>query len=358
VREPDRVSPTYHLLRKVFGHKDGEVDFAETLFGGSVDAIRSGILERVVHTPGVISTRVSESTASITMSEFKVPPLPESVKKMLADVRQRWVRPDGEELMEAFEASACAKNVGVGFHYYWHFPGNPDPVLKKQWYEARKAYNKETRTEMGKDIPKLDSPHLLENAAKRYYQATPYQGPLPVWKSKCWPAWAEIKDQLVYEPRANWFDDFFAAACAEWAQKNPHGIVWVESTPLGERIAKLSGCNFHRGGPNAEERILAERGDKAIIASISAHSQGRDGLQHHFYKGLAAEFPASGDGWHQKLGRYCRPGQKQDTIEFLVALHIEEFRNAMRNAFRYAVFDAEMNPNSQLLLAADIDFEL
>ena len=354
VRDPDLKSSTYRALRRAFGKKHDDLDPLESLFGGSIGAIREGILDRVVRTPGVVATRVSEATASITLSEFKVPPMPEGVKKLLADVRQRWVRPDGEELQEAFEATACAKDVACGFHYFWHFFHNPSPEKVEAWYAARKPWHKESRAKILEDIPKLDSQHLCENAARRAYQDPPYDGPLPTWRAGTWPAWAAVMDTIDYEPRSNWLDDWFAEACARWAQENV-GIVWYASTPLGERIAKLSGCTLHRGGPNAEERILAERGDKSIIVSISAHKESRDGLQHHFHRGLVAEPMSSGDGWHQLLGRYCRPGQKADTVEICVPLHVEEFRNAMRSAFRYAEFDAASSPNKQLLLAADPD---
>lgn len=354
-RDPDTTSPTYRTLRRVFGGKRGDPDAIESLFGGSADAIREGILDRVVHTPGVVSTRVSEATASITLREWRPRPMPERVARMLADVRNRWVRPDGEEFQEALEAIACARNVAVGFHYYWHFKNDPDPVLVKQWYAARKAWCREVRVKIQEDVPRLDSPHLLENAARRAYQALTYDGPLPTWRAATWPAWAEVMDQIEYEPRSNWIDDFFAASCAEWLQENDHGIVWFESVPLGERIARLSGCALHRGGPRAEERILVERGDKSIIASISAHKESRDGLQRHFYRGLIAEPMSSGDGYHQLLGRYCRPGQLADTIEIEVPLHVGEFKDALRSAFRYASFGAGMSTNSQLLLAADPD---
>lgn len=353
--DPDTRSSTYRALRSALAHRDDEPDALESLFGGSLDAIREGILDRVIHTPGVVATRVSEATASVTLAEFKIPALPAKIRQLLADVRQRWVRPDGEELQEAMEAVGCARNISVGFYYYWHFKNNPDPKLVARWFAARKAWCKEVRTEIARDIPHLDSQHLLENAARRAYQQPAYQGHLPVWAAKTWPEWAAVKDLIEYEPRSEWVDDFFAEACADWARKTPRGIVWVESIPLGERIAKLSGCTYHRGGTHAEERILAERGDKAIIASMSSHREGRDGLQHCFFKGVVAEPMSSGDGWHQLIGRYCRPGQPEDTVEMAVPLHVEEFRNAMRSAYRYARFDSEMSPNSQLLLAADQD---
>lgn len=356
VRDPDLTSSTYRSLEAAFaGSADKVRDGVDNLFGGSVNAIRDGILRRVVHTPGVISTKVSEATASITLSEFKVPALPERLRKMVADVRQRWVRPDGEELQEKVEVVGCAKNLAVGFYYYWHFRNEPDFALREAWFAARKAWCKEVREKIREDVSHLDSPFLLENAAKRACQNPPYKGPLPVWHSRTWAAWAEVKDLISYEPRSEWVDDFFAEACAEWARKNDHAIVWFESVPLGERIAKISGLPLHRGGPRAEERILGERGDKAIIASVSAHREGRDGLQYYFHRGLVAEPLSSGDGWHQLFGRYCRPGQSEDTVEICVPLHTEEFRGALRNAHRYATFDAQMSPNRQLLLAADPD---
>jgi hypothetical protein len=134
--------------------------------------------------------------------------------------------------------------------------------------------------------------------------------------------------------------------------------VWCQSRALGLKIAEIAKLPYHAGGPDAEAKILAEKGDRSVIASIDAHGAGRDGLQFKFYKQLVAEPPSSADRWEQLLGRLCREGQDADTIETEVYAHTHEVKDALRKAFTLAEFIEATTPNSQLLLAADIDFDL
>ena len=359
--DPDDESDLYDALVRAFAEGGRQVADAhplDAIFGsGLVGKIRQGILERALWTPGVVSTRVSESTASIVLCEFKVPSMPEVVRKHLVQVRDDWVRPDGEEFEEAFEVVECAKNVAVGFFNFWHFFRNPPRDLIDEWKEARKEWHREVRGKIREDVPQLDSPALLEEAAKRAWADPPYEGKKLIWKARTWPRWAAVKDKVTYEKRSKWIDDWFAQALAAWGRKQV-GIIWYQSDALGERVSQILGVPKYNGGPRAEAAIRAEKGDRSLVMSLSAHGQGLDGLQYRFHRGLAAEPQSSGDGWHQFLGRYVRPGQKEDTVEISVPLHVREFREAMRSAYRFAEFDQQVSPNRQLLLAADVDFDL
>lgn len=385
--EPDTETVTAQKIYKVFdtGHRGPFVN----------SGIQEGFGQWVLETPGVISTRETSADCSLVIHERKKVELPAEVKKALRDVRELMKRPDGEELTEATEIVETARDIANGFYHYWAFPGIPcecepgvmlDEMRCKhcqfilEWYRRRAAWNGEMRARRARFEPYLDSMANVDDAARRAHHGCdcgyvaakkeipigdvarhidPRSGemcPLPMWNSGTWALWQEIADQVAYEPRVKWISDFFARDAAEWAREHK-GIVWTQSTEFGQKVAELAGINYHEGGDDAEQRILSEKGDRSIVASVKAHGTGRDGLQHRFFKQYFCEPIASGDLTQQVLGRLARPGQEADTVESWVARHSSEVRDAFANAMREAQFIESLKLNKQFLLAADITFD-
>lgn len=404
-RDPDRVSDTAAALKLAFGNNRRQLNAAPL---ESFSDVRAGIQKRVVETPGVITTKSSSVGCSIKIHERTIHTVPSAVQEALAVVRNEWRRPDGEELVEQVERARCAREVGVGMYYRWEYPKGEPVDLRERWRAARGFWNKEVREKLFHPTVHLDSPALCWNAAARHYRgrdgsegacekcrgtgevihkvcggtgvvsgddctcasgrvtcgkcggdggAGPYQGPLPVWNAASWPDWSAVCDLVEPVSRPVWIDDFLAQDAAKWAKEH-RGVVWYATNAFGRRVAEIAGLPCHGGGIHAEGKILAEKGDRSIIASIKAHSEGRDGLQHRFHEQLVAEVPSSGKAWEQLLGRLAREGQQSPEIDTWVYTHVAENKDALRKAIMYAEFDEEMSPNRQLLLAADIDFEL
>lgn len=356
----DLKSPTAAELYMNFAGIDihSEKDGVRFLYGArDTERLRAAFRERVIHTPGVISTVSSSINCSVSINEREAPKVPQSVKDALAVVRDDGVRPDGEVLVLPLDVITCARNIGCGFYEKWFFPRNEDPALIIEWKAARKAWNKAVRTKIALGETHLDSPMLCYNAAERAWRTPAYEGDLPVWREPSFLAWREIEDKVKPDPRVVWIDDYLAKDAAAWAKENV-GIVWCESRALGLKIAQLAGLHYHAGGANAEAEILAEDGTRSVVASIVAHGTGRDQLQHRFSKQLIVEVPSSSDRWEQLLGRLAREGQQADTVETEVYLHVAEIRDAMRKAINYAQYVEATTPNRQLILAADIGFDL
>jgi hypothetical protein len=351
--QPDRTSGTAKAIYKAFGEKTYD-NPVELIIGNPVSAVREGFRARLAKTPGVITSKTISATASITMRERKVE-VPDNVKHALTSVRT-WLRPDGEELVEAVEQARCVREVASGFYYHWVFGDEPRDLIE-EWFAKRKAFNRELREKIQEGREFLDSRLLCEKAAERAMQKPPYEGELPTWWSPCWPSWRDVRDKVKHDQRARWIDDFLARDAAEWAKEH-RGIVWCLSSAFGQRVAQLSGLPYHGGGPGAEERILAEKGDRSIIVSMKAHSEGRDGLQLKFSNQLIAEMPAGGKAWGQMLGRLCRRGQQADEIETWVYLHYHEAKDALRRALTQSEYVEEMTPTESLLSAADITFDI
>lgn len=317
-----------------------------------------GFQSRLLETQGVVATKEGAIDAAINLFERKAPPMPASLLATLRAVRSTEQRPDGEELVDALAIDAVARQVACGFYYRWKFPKGEPESLIDAWYAARKEWNKELREKLKTRVEHMDSPQLCEHAAARACQAVKYRGPLPVWHSDTWENWADIKDRVYHESEAIWLDDYLAHDAAAWGVKH-RGVIWYEYDAFGERVAQLSGLPKHGGGgANAEKLILAEKGDRSIVASILAHGTGRDGLQRIFRDQLVANPPSSGGRWEQLLGRLHRIGQKADEVDAWVYRHTDEMRNAIDKAVIQSKYVRGTLDASQKLLVATCDFPL
>ncbi len=307
---------------------------------------------RIVESPGVVSTKEGAIDASILIDERSVT-VPVGIGEALANLRKTWVRPDGEELVDALELARVAREMAAGFYYRWIFPkGEPDSLIEA-WFQARKAWHKEVREKLKRREPHLDSPLLLAKAAARYHLGEPSD--LPTWASDSYLDWIEIRDSVYHESEAVWIDDYLAQDAAKWACEN-RGIVWYQHGAFGQRVAELAKIPLHGGGVGAEDRILAERGDRSIVASIKSHGTGRDGLQRFFCEQLVANPPSSGSDWEQLLGRLHRIGQPRDEVVTLAYRHTPEYTDAIDNAIKQARWVQGVGGNLQKLCTASVIF--
>lgn len=353
--QPDRESPTAREIYNAFGGSEADLMSPLALaLGTHLKRTRDGFKKRLSETPGVITSRSVSSTASILIHERPVK-MPQAVREALKMVRG-WKRPDEEEIVQATDKARCASEVGAGFYYLWKFFDEPEELIR-EWFAKRQSFNRELRERILRGEEYLDSRLLCENAAERAYQNPPYTGPLPVWPAQYWLPWREIKDKVRHTQDVFWIDDFIVKDAAAWAREH-RGIIWTLSKCLGQKIAQEAGISYHGGGPHAERDILAETGDKSIVASLSAHSEGRDTLQFKFSEQLIVEAPSGAKRWGQCLGRLARKGQKADSVDTWVYVHFSEARDAIKTALDQAHFVEEMTPSTSLLSAADFTFEL
>jgi len=419
---PDRKSATARALHHHFGNGYVETDetaIETLLFDPPEKDLREGYQKWRSETPGIISATASDINASLYLGKFELPKMPKVVADALTKVRVNWERPDGEEFIEKIEQLACAKNVACGFYPYWAFPKHPctcppdrtkgrsdnwceQCCLIDDWYLHRKNYNRALRKRLELGEVRLDSPALCEEAARRAwalpvrdvetYCATCFEekkgeivkwpclepGHLPAWHEDTWPGWEAIMNRVEYEERVKWIGCECVGTCkgcavskdpdthpgywlaremAKWGKKNK-GVIWFQSVALGRKISELSGLPYFNGGPGGEARLRAEKGNRSIICSISAHGAGTNGLQELFDEQVVAEVPPSNattHGWEQIFGRLHRRGQKSDEVSTLAALPSWEFLDALRKAIDGARFNYHMTGNRQKLLLADID---
>lgn len=297
--------------------------------------VESGYRRRLTETLGVIATKKAPIDAHLIITERRAPPIPHTVRDALETIRG-FVRPDGEELVEAWEVARCARQAACGFFYHWTFPRGETEEQINVWLSARQAWNRELREKLRPGEEFLDSPLLCEEAARRAWTDGDVDGP-PSWRADSWPAWGKVKGTVRPKTEPVWIDDFLAQDAAEWGRKN-RGVIWYNYGALGQKIGEISGFPVHGGGPKAAEIIAREKGDRSIIASIHAHGTGRDGLQRLFVKQLVTSPPGSGKVWEQLLGRLHRIGQDAAQVFAEVYRHTEEFRWSIDQAMARALY--------------------
>ncbi len=313
------------------------------------ETLECGFRRRLAQTLGVVTTTSPPIDVALEIDAKEAPPIPDDIMAALNSVRD-FVRPDGEELMDALAVGAAARQVACGFYYKWIFPKHVfprDEAMIADWREYRKLYHKAVRAHLKHNAAEhLDSPKLCQNAAERGWGDRPQHRGLPAWKCPDWPAWRDIKHRVQYESEPVRINDFLVRDAIEWATEN-RGIVWYEHGAFGEWMAELSeqlGCPLpmYGGGKNGggllgERGNVLERGDRSLILSIKAHGTGRNGLQNIFCDQLIIMLP-SGDGCEQVLGRLHRIGQKAPSVRALFYKHSMEMAKHVNEALRDALY--------------------
>lgn len=312
---------------------------------------RAGFRKRLLETKGTVSSGDAAScTSELRISQLKIQ-TPVRISTMLNELEASWQRPDGEEFMDALSVDRCAQQLSAGFYYRWKFPRKEPKHVIEKWLEVRKCWHKEVREKLKKPVAHLDSPFLVEAAARRWFNGythierdsegkqvskTVYEpftskGPLPVWDSLHYREWLKVRDTVKPETEAIWVDFFLVNACREWLQKSP-GIVWYQFAAFGKEVAK----GFTHAGPGEEGNLLLTRltGGERVVASIKAHGTGKN-LQ-MFSRNLVANPPKDGATFEQLLGRTHRTGQMKEVVEVDFYAHTPPLRSAMERAIELA----------------------
>lgn len=313
----------------------------------SGDHVQTKYYRRLVETAGVISTVAPSTDVRVEISEC-VPAagVPREVSRLIDDVRTSWMRPDGLEFFEDKIAQwRCLHNLACGFYYRWVFTRGTDPEIDR-YLLCRKAWNREVRDVLAENRPRMDSPLLCARAAQRFAEGVPETADAPTWDSWAWEGYAEVQDTVDYYSEAVRVDDFLARDAARWAvdqaAADDAAIVWYESTDLGAWISEIAtelggDCPVLDGGPDAGERMDAERGDRSIVASIKSHGTGRDGMQYKFSQSRFCQPFASPAGWEQAIARLARPGQDRD-VRIGIYSHTPELKNSLKQARERALY--------------------
>lgn len=298
-------------------------------FCGPDESVRKGYRRRMVQTPGVISTTETEVGSALEIRSIDWP-MDQPTLESIRAIQTTWTRPDGEELVEAFEQARVERQLKLGGFYYWDWPGEPD----LEWLEARSLYRRELRRFLNyRSKAGLDSPALVEDALR--VGAVHDDGLRATWH-----AWQCVADRPDPPTKWRWVSLGTVKQVAEWALRRKC-IVWTDVVAFGARIADELGTHWY--GAN-DDGIARENGHRTIVASIQAHGTGRN-LQRYARSLICAGVP-TGATIEQLIGRTHRPGQNADTVE---VWYMDRFKDEMHNAVRDAVYIEDTTGNRQKL---------
>jgi intein/homing endonuclease len=332
------------------------------------EEVRKGFRRRLTDTSGVVATAENLLGTSLIFYQRPAPPIPQELQEHLRKLRKSpqeggWIRPDGEELVDALRVSACARQLACGFYGRWKFPRGEKPEVIDDWFARRQEWNRELRDRLQRSAPHLDSPNLCMRAAIRFYDGgCPgcERGPMeqhsrkckeadthPLWASKTWPVWSKIHKSVYHEEEVVWVSDYLLEDVMKWANEAP-GIIWIEHVPVGERLSRLGKLPYYGGGEQASADIIKETGQRSVIASVKAHYQGKN-LQ-MFNRNLIVAMPSDGAVVEQLIGRTHREGQKADEVEVFIYQHTPEFSDALSKAKARARYIDETTGSAQKLV--------
>lgn len=277
---------------------------------------RKAYQRRLHATPGVIVGDPKEVGSSLIVRKM-FPKVTPGSQEIIEYIESNFSTPMGYEFTEAMHVADACKQALQGFYYYW------DPLPPAEWMRARKAWAKYVRDRIKLDAKRIDTE--LQVARECAELAAP---------PKEYLDWIEIEPTFTPNTVAHWFDETALEPAIEWLEKK-RGICWVLHNEVGTKLESLTGFRYF--GPGKEAAMDIEKHRAPMIASIRAHSTGRN-LQGYHYKNLVICPPGTGQIWEQLLGRTHRPGQKSDNVEFWVWQH--HFR--LVDAFERALVDAEV----------------
>ena len=275
---------------------------------------REAFRRRLAETPGFVVSQKSECAASIHIRLHRVS-MPK-IQDVVEQCEALWETPDERELWNGLTVFACAEQLSQGFFYRLL---EPPP---REWLEKRRSYQRAVAQYL------------------RYHRSihSEYEYRMHV-DSPEKDAWLAVQRDYDLAKEAVWFSD----EVIQWAmaQEGP-AIIWTAHTAFGDRMAQEMP---HYGA--GQGRIIYERGDRTISASIAAHGTGKN-LQ--MYSRIVVPVMHGGD-WEQLIGRCHRAGQLADTVTVDVLLHTSVTKRAWQTALARAHYQAEIMSDRRLLAA-------
>lgn len=301
-------------------------------------AARQAFRRRLVETPGVVATHETPIDASIRVRGVTPKTVSSDIEQAFADLRYRWITPDGWPIADALSMFRHARELALGFFYVW----NPRPPA--DWLEARKAWCAYVRRRL-RYSKRLDSELQIRNSVER---EKPADG-LALLRD-----WIEVRDTFEPNTEPRWIDESIVEFCAAWAKRN-RGIVWTEHTCFGERLGRVGRLSYYgrQGRDEAGRPIESHREGSPLVASIQSNSTGRN-LQ-AWSKNLITSMPANGLQTEQLFGRTHRDGQTADEVVFDVLVTCAEHVGSFWQAVRDSTFVQDSTGSPQKILVADID---
>ncbi len=348
---------------------------------GETESYRRAFRHRMHMTPGIVATGDAEFGVSLSITNLEIPketlakePGFERVLKLLAEVDDPMITPNGDDIDHGFHKYKWKRELVNGFYHLLSWPeaegyaerknitvaAADEILIRAQDHLALKQdYYSELR-QFFKDAPKhLDTPMLVglemsRNGSERV-------------GDELYAAWLEAKE-ADFEGRPDRdaemirVSPFKVNAAVTWAKQFGTGIIWTWHPEFGQWVVEAlqeagvdavwcpAGDDFIE---DLGDPLRGGKGDCIAVASIAGHGTGRN-LQ-AFERCLMLEFPREPIQAEQTIGRIHRPGQEKDHVDVYTMLSLDFDHHNRAACLNDAIYIQQSTGQHQKIVYADYD---
>lgn len=297
-------------------------------------AMRQAYQKRFASCPGVVTTDRSSCSAKLVLKAAK-PKLSDDVRQAMTALRDEFMLPNGDEVVDALHFHRALGQLSCGFYYVWDWP---DDIEDEEWLTARRAWWSACRWYLTRFSREgCDSPFLVEEHVRETKR------PPALWEAL--QAWDAQRHKDPPPTRPVWIDYGPVTEAIRWASERDRGIVWYQSRAVGDLLHDF-GLPVYGAGSDAPEPDVP----KAAL-SISVFHKGHN--MQAWDDQLIMEPMPNAATWEQLLGRMHRAGQTSDMVTAHINCHTWALRDRLDRADNRAKYIQDVTGQPQKLLEAE-----
>jgi hypothetical protein len=310
--------------------------------GDALTRARNAYRDRLVSTPGVISTKEDIPPMSLTLKATHIE-APPALRDAIAHMRATYETPDGHPFEMPMELWRHARELQCGFYYVW------DPRPPDEWLDARREWSRFLRSHLHSSVSRFATPGDIMRCV---LHPDEYK-PLPDWYNEgleTWQAWQAVKHSFKPNTVARWVDDTVLKYAAEWLTTGDTNskLCWVEHREFGPALEKLTGVHYFGAKGCDKYGNLVDNHKGPAIVSVQSCSTGRN-LQYRWHQNLYCSPMSKNNIWEQSLGRTHRDGQPEDEVTSEVLMMCREAYSSLVYALREADYTTNTTGQPQKL---------
>lgn len=304
-----------------------------------LERARNAYRQRLIATPGVISTKEEIPGMSLTL---KATPLeaPDHLRELVLAMRNSYETPDGHPFEMPMELWRHCREMQCGFYYIW------DPRPPDEWLEARKEWSGFLRGVLVRS-KNYATPGDIIRAVKDPSTKTDWIREARELHQK----WEGVKHSFKPNTVPMWVDDTVLRYAADWLSTGDTDskLCWVEHRCFGPRLSELTGIPYFGAEGRNSEGTLLENHKGPAICSVHSCSTGLN-LQFNWHQNLYVSPMSKNDRWEQSLGRTHRDLQKEDEVTAEVLMMCREAYSSMVYAMRESEYTQHTTGQPQKLV--------
>lgn len=346
-------------------------NFPQIRVGFDTQGFRQAFQNRLITTPGVVSSPGDEVASSLLFENIPVDSMKTDggarMADLLDDLDSQWLSPDGDEIEHAMVLWKWKNELTSGIYNSLVWPteeqcaqrgtSRETLVESKRYHEARQVYHKVLRKwfQNHHHKPGLDTPFLVAADMNNHKHANVGVELYEAWRHM---RACDFPGRIERDSIPMKICSYKVDAAIRWMLQHPDkkGIVWYYHQEVGRWIAEKAeeaGITnaMHCPAGKSIDRILADPAQadgKFLICSISAHSTGKN-LQ-FLTDQLFVQLPISEQKTEQSVGRTHRKGQMSDLVTIYTMISNEIDEMALASHLNDATYVYETTGETRKLL--------